>query len=90
MVAVAGFIPIISTMQGNKSDKERKIIRKKMSFMHTERFITIFKRWVQFCVGAIPRLPLSLSTQIYQSCFVVFYEHQSIKYNIDISSFAEF
>ena len=38
----AGFIPIIST---------------KLSFMHTKRFNTCFKKWVQFCVGAIPRLP---------------------------------
>ena len=50
--------------QGNKSDKERKIARKKLSFMHTKRFHTLFKRWVQFKysnvqfrVGAIPRLP---------------------------------
>ena len=25
--------------------------------MHTKRFYTFFKRWVQFRVGAIPRLP---------------------------------
>ena len=25
--------------------------------MHTKRFRTFFKRWVQFCVDAIPRLP---------------------------------
>ena len=43
--------------QPNKSDKERKILRKKLSFMHTKRFNTVLKRWVQFCVGAIPRLP---------------------------------
>ena len=43
--------------QGNKSDKERKIVRKKLSFMHTKRLNTFFKRWVQFRVGAIPRLP---------------------------------
>ena len=40
--------------QGNKSDKERKIVRKKLSCMHTKRFNTFFKRWVQFRVGAIP------------------------------------
>ena len=44
--------------KGNKSDKERKIIRKKLSLMHTKRFNTFFKRWVQFRVGAIPRLPI--------------------------------
>ena len=43
--------------QGYKSDKERKIVREKLSFFHTKRFITFFKRWVQFRVGAIPRLP---------------------------------
>ena len=26
--------------------------------MHTKGFNTFFKRWVQFCVGSIPRLPL--------------------------------
>ena len=39
--------------QGNKSDKERKIVRKKLSFMHTKRFNIFFKRWVQFRVGGI-------------------------------------
>ena len=43
--------------QGNKLDKERKIVRKKLSFMQTKRFFTFFKKWVQFRVGAIPRLP---------------------------------
>ena len=41
---------------GNKSDKERKIVRKKLCSMHTKRFNTFFKRWVQVRVGAIPRL----------------------------------
>ena len=52
----AGFIPIISN-KGNKSDKERKNVRKNLSFMHKKKFNTFFKRWVQLCVGAIPRLP---------------------------------
>ena len=43
--------------QVNKLDKERKIVRKRLSFMHTKRFNTLFKKWVQFRVGAIPRLP---------------------------------
>jgi hypothetical protein len=43
--------------QGNKSIKERKSVRKKLSYVHTKRFNTFFKRWVQFRVGAIPRLP---------------------------------
>jgi hypothetical protein len=46
--------------QGNKSDKERKILTEKFSFMHTKRFNTFFKRWVQFRVGAIPHLPLRI------------------------------
>ena len=40
-------------MQWNKSEKERKIVVKKLSFMHTKRFNPFFKRWVQFRVGAI-------------------------------------
>ena len=42
--------------QGNKSDKESKIVRKKLNFMHTKILNTFCKRWVQFRVGAIPRL----------------------------------
>ena len=49
---------------GNKSGKERKIARKKLSFMLTKRFDTFFKRWVQFRVGAIPRLPSVMSPLI--------------------------
>ena len=45
--------------QVNKSDKERKIVRKKLSFMHTKKFYTFSKRWVQFRVGAIPCLSIS-------------------------------
>ena len=53
-----GFIPIISTKRINQIDQKHwKIARKKLSFMHTKRFNTFFKRWVQFRVGAIPRLP---------------------------------
>jgi len=44
--------------QGNKLYKERKIVRKKLIFMNTKRFDTFFKEWVQFRVGAIPRLPI--------------------------------
>ena len=47
------FIPIISTKEIN----QRKIVRKKLSFMHIKRFNTCFKRRVQFCVGPIPRKP---------------------------------
>ena len=32
--------------------------------MHTKRFDTYFKRWVQFRVGAIPRLPSDLHLHI--------------------------
>ena len=49
--------------QENKSDNERKIVRKKLRFMHTKRFNTFFKRWVQFRVGAIPRVPGTTNVQ---------------------------
>ena len=50
-----GFIPIKSTKEINQI-KKGKLIEK--SFMHTKRFNTLFQRWVQFRVGAIPRLNL--------------------------------
>ena len=37
--------------QGNKSDKERKIVRKKLDFMHIKRFNTIYKVWLQFHIS---------------------------------------
>ena len=43
--------------QKQKSGKEKKIVRKKLSFMHTKIFRKLFTKWVQFCVGAILRLP---------------------------------
>jgi hypothetical protein len=52
--------------EGNKSDKGRKIVRKNLSFMHRKRFNNSFKRWVQFRVGAIPRLPKFL----YSLCLI--------------------
>ena len=52
---------------GNKLGKERKIIRKKLSFMHTKRFNIVFKRWVQFRVGAIPSLPFFLDINDFKS-----------------------
>ena len=30
--------------QGNKSDKESEIVRKKLRFMHTKRFNTLFEK----------------------------------------------
>ena len=36
--------------QGNKSNKEMETVRKKLYYMHTKRFNTFFKRWVQFHV----------------------------------------
>ena len=51
-----GFIPIISTKGINQ--KRKKIVRKKLSFMHTKRLNTFFKRWVQFPMVAIPRLTI--------------------------------
>ena len=47
--------------QRNKSDKERKIVRRKISFMLAKRFNTFLKRWVLFRVGEIPRLPVWIS-----------------------------
>ena len=37
--------------------------------MHTQRFITFLKIWVQFRVGAIPRLPIYLSIYSYPMLF---------------------
>ena len=58
MVAGAGFHSYY-IHQGNKSNEERKNVRKKLSFMRTKRFDTFFKRLVLFCVGSIPRLQIS-------------------------------
>ena len=60
--------------QGNKSDIERKIVRNKLSFTHTKIFNTFFKTWVQFCVGAIPRLPVILTWIFFILWFNLFYE----------------
>ena len=49
-----GFISIKSTNKGINQIKKEKGI----SFMHAKRFITFLKIWVQFRVGAIPRLPI--------------------------------
>jgi hypothetical protein len=57
LVVAGGWFYSDCIHQGNKSDTEMKIVRKKLSFMHTKRFNTFFKRWEQFRVGAIPRLP---------------------------------
>ena len=43
--------------QGNKSDQERQIANKKVNFYAYKKILYIFKRWVQFRVGAIPHLP---------------------------------
>ena len=45
-------------------DKDRKIVKKKLSVMHTKRFNTFSNRWVQFCAGAIPRLPVITITPL--------------------------
>ena len=60
MVAGGGFNSYF-IHQGNKSDKEWKIVRKKLSFMNTKILNTFFKRWVQFRVSAIQRLPAKIS-----------------------------
>ena len=51
----AGFIPIIFIKGINKIKKGN--CKKKIRFMHTKRFITFLKIWMQFFVGAIPRQP---------------------------------
>ena len=35
-----------------------------MSFLHTQRFNTLFKQWVKSRVGAIPRLPCTVSRDL--------------------------
>ena len=57
VIAGGGFYSYYNHHQENKSDKGRKIVVKNLSFMHTKRFNKYFKRWMQFRVGAIPRLP---------------------------------
>ena len=48
--------------KGNISDKERKIVRKQLFFMHNKIFNIFSKIWMQFRVGGIPRLPLYIPT----------------------------
>ena len=70
--------------QGNKSDNERKTLRKKLSFMHTKRFNVFFKTRVQFQVYHIRhhlevffhlqipnRLAKLSSTKIFRHFYVV-------------------
>ena len=45
--------------QGNKLDNEKKIVRKKLCFMHTKS-LTHFFNWVQSRLGTIQRLPIWL------------------------------
>ena len=57
MFAEGGFY-LYYIPQGNKSsDEERKIIRKNLRFMYIKRFNKFIKRWGQFRMGAIPRVP---------------------------------
>ena len=56
-VVASGWFYSYNIHRGNKSDKEKKIVRTNLSFIHTKIFNKFFKRWVQFRVGAIPRLP---------------------------------
>ena len=51
---MAGFILVIST-KGINYIQKGKLYEKK--FMHTKRFDTFIKIWVQSCVGAILRVP---------------------------------
>ena len=56
--------------QGYKSDKE-KIFFLKLRFMHTKRLNTFFNRWVQFSVGAVPRLPYISLNRVISSDFII-------------------
>ena len=59
--------------QGNKLDIERKIVRKKLSFMHTKRYDTFFAIWMQSRVGTIQRLLQILSTDNNRNSFHTFF-----------------
>ena len=72
MVAGGGFY-FYYIHQGNKLDKERKIVRKKLSFMHTKRFNIFFKKWVQFRVGDIPHLPIKADVIV--NCRAILFLH---------------
>ena len=45
-VGTGGGLHYYYIRQGNKSDKERKIVRNKLSFMHTKTFNTFLKRYM--------------------------------------------
>ena len=49
MVAGGGLYSY-SKHKGDKTDKEKKIVRLKLSFMHSKRFNRLFQKWVQFHV----------------------------------------
>ena len=73
MVAWVGFYSYY-IYEENKSDKERKIERTKLSIMHTKGFNTFFKRWVQFRMGAIPpSLPVRFrqQTKLFFNCGIL-------------------
>ena len=44
-------------LQCIKLDKEKRIQEKKISFMHTKKFIAVFKNGFNPVLGSIPRLP---------------------------------
>ena len=69
--------------QGNKSDKERENVRKKISFMHTKGFNIFLKIWVQFPVCAIPRLPATRS-QMAEARIVYYVQYWFHEINIRI------
>ena len=54
-------------------DKEKKIVRKEISLMHTKNISAIFKNGFNLVLGSIPRLPFSSSA----NAFINFY---SLKY----------
>ena len=77
----AGFIPIIST-KGINQIKKRKNVNKS-SVLCIQKIKYIFKRWVKFRVGGIPRLPKHLSPpQYYYLIFGLTLEYSNENFSI--------
>ena len=76
----AGFIPIISTKGRNQIEKGN-YKKRKFFFIHIKRFIIFFRIWVQFRVGAIPRLPFELTYKNVENsnCFLRCHNMNNIK-----------
>ena len=59
MIAGGGFIPVITIKEKNRIKKDN-YNKKKNKFYAYKKIKYIFKIWVQFRLGAIPRLPLKV------------------------------